>query len=308
MLQNGGWQSGADEKRINSQLSTLSTLTKDYERLYTRLRFITERASEESPKGLIGWFLKSTGQYTRAAEVSENLEQILEIRREGDKLVNDILSAARIASRAIRSTNEQAIGRIVRLNHEREVKIYDFVDTVKRYRNTIEVVIRCAHIDSNMQEFITWVDNVNIKEIDRQEVAQRSAELSNIDFNGSFSGADLEYLELNERLGHEQKWRTIIQKAAAEESTHLQAVSAEKLRVLTTQYEIICKHTAGKFEVEIERFYDEIDMLKAAVALNHLSELENHLNRQSQKIEFIREQLIVDPISKNPHEQELFEN
>lgn len=300
MFQNSDQQSVSDEERMYMQLSTLSTLTKDYERLYARLQKTTEKASEEPPRGLRGWFLKITGQYDRAEIVSSHLNQVAHIKQDGDQLITEILGAARIASRAIRSTNEQSIGRIMRLNHAREVKGHDFIDTARRYRKTIEVVSECASVNPAVKEFITWIDTVDSHDdIEPEELARRSAELTNTNFSGAFSGADLEYLTLNERLGHEEKWRTIVQKAEAEENSHLQAVNAENLRAFTTQYEIICEHTARKFEVEIERFYDEIKMLKGAIALEHLSKLESHLKNQSEKIKFIREELIVNSTNRS---------
>lgn len=40
-------------------------------------------------------------------------------------------------------------------------------------------------------------------------------------------------------------------------------------------------------------------MLKSAIALDHISKLESHLQSQSQKIEFIRKELIVNTMSRN---------
>ncbi len=222
MFQDSEQQSVSDEERMYTQLSTLSSLTRSYENLYTRLQKTTEKASKEPPKGIRGWFLKLTGQYDRAEIVRTNLKQITAISEEGDKLINDILGAARVACRAIRSTNEQSIGRIMRLNHAREVKGNEFLDAVIRYRDTIEVVSKYADVDPMMKEFVNWIDTVDSRDIDQGELARRSTELANVNFNGSFSGDGLEYLNLNERLGHEEKWRTLVQKAEAEENTHLQ--------------------------------------------------------------------------------------
>ena len=222
MFQNDAQKSISDEERMYTQLSTLSSLTKSYELLYTRLQKATEKASKEPPKGLKGWFLKITGQYDRDEIVGKHLNQIAGIKQEGDVLINQILGAARIACEAIRNTNEQSIGRIMRLNYEREVKGHDFLDTAVRYKDTIEVVSKCAYVDSVMQEFVTWVDTVDTQNVKPDELARRSNELANVNFSGSFSGAELEYLSLNQKLGHEAKWRTLIQKAEAEENTHLQ--------------------------------------------------------------------------------------
>jgi len=281
-----------DEERMYSQINKLSRLTRSYEDLYQSLQKITIEAAKEPPKGIWGWLLKNMGIYKRDEIVKNQVKEIDSLSNQGNKLINDIIGSARIAHRAIQSINEQAIGRIKRLEQKRAVKRDEFFDTFTRYQETIRVVAQYANVDPSLIEFVSWIEKTDLKSVDSSELARQKIDLTDIGFDGAFSEEVFYHLNLDERLYHEERWRTLIQKSEAEENTESERGNAEKLRAFTSKHEVICEQALRNFNVEIDRFYSEVNLIKSAIALSEISKLRSQVREQSEKLAFIREQLV----------------
>jgi hypothetical protein len=282
----------SDEKRIYSQINSLSTLTKNYEGLYQKLQTITIEAAKEPPKGIWGWFLQTIGVYRRDEIVESQVKEIDDLNNKGVKLINEITGSARIAHRAIQSINEQAIGRIKRLEQKKAVKKDELIDTFTRYQETIRVVVQYANVDSSLIRFIDWIERTDLKNIGSIELATQKINLTDVGFDGAFSEEVFYHLSLEERLYHEERWRALIQKSEAEESTEAERKNAEKLRVFTSKHEVICEQTLRHFSLELDRFDSEVSLIKSAIVLNEINKLRGQIREQSEKLAYIREQLV----------------
>lgn len=281
-----------DEERMYSQINKLSRMTRDYENLYQSLQKITVEAAKEPPRGVWGWFLRTMGIYKRDEIVRNQVQEIDSLSTEGNKLINDIIGSARIAHRAIQSINEQAIGRIKRLEQKRAVKQDELRDTVIRYQETIRAVTNYANVDSSLKEFVDWIQKTDLKNVDSSELTRHRIDLTDVGFDGAFSKEVFYDLSLDERLYHEERWRTLVQKSEAEESSKSEGNNAEKLRAFTSKHEVICEQALRKFSLEIDRFDSEVSLLKSAIALNEINKLRSQIKEQSEKLAFIREELV----------------
>ena len=282
----------SDEERMYLQVNNLSTLTKNYEGLYQKLQAITIEAAKEPPKGIWGWLLKTMGFYRRDEIVKSQVKEIDALSTKGVELINDIIGSARIAHRAIQSINEQAIGRIKRLEQKKAVKKDEFLDTFTRYQETIRVVAQYANVDPSLREFVDWIERTDLKNVGSSELAHRKVDLTDVGFDGAFSEEVFYHLSLDERLYHEERWRTLIQKSEADESAELERRNAERLRAFTSKHEVVCEQALRHFSLEIDGFYSEVNLIKSAIALNEINKLRGQIREQSEKLAYIKEQLV----------------
>ena len=192
----------SDEERMYSQVSKLSRLTKKYEDLYQSLQSVTIEAAKEQPQGIKGWILKTFGFYKRDEIIKGQVQLIDDLSTKGINLINDIIGSARIAHRAIQSSNEQAIGRIKRLEVKKSVKKDEFDDTFTRYRDTIRIVSQYANVDRSLIEFVDWIEKTDLGSVGSSELAHRKIDLTDVGFDGAFSEEVFYHLNLDERLYH----------------------------------------------------------------------------------------------------------
>jgi hypothetical protein len=282
----------SDEERMYSQVSKLSRLTKKYEELYQSLQSVTMEAAKEQPQGIKGWILKTFGFYKRDEIIKGQVQLIDDLSTKGINLINDIIGSARIAHRAIQSSNEQAIGRIKRLEVKKSVKKDEFDDTFTRYRDTIRIVSQYANVDPSLIEFVDWIEKTDLGSVGSSELAHRKIDLTDVGFDGAFSEEVFYHLNLDERLYHEERWRALIQKSEAEENVESERRNAEKLRAFTSKHEVICDQALRHFSVEIDTFYSEVNLIKSAIALNEINKLRSQIREQGKKLAYIRAQLV----------------